>query len=449
MLYISRFLLFLMNIDQKMVLNWFGIEDPISREIREAIQNGFDPDIYVSKMDHVQNISFETFRLIFSGLWENLENGLTLSDIEDALFFILFIRFIILIFRYNLKTSFLITLYGFIAAFIWYKHLVGLTVEYRNMLFHLPFLSSLGKDATQEMAKDENYIDTEYMLGKSDVHWYNVGKTLYYAFTKAILRTDLDNPYANNAKYFMDPLSMLISILPESLKSFILPIYYTIYNELIPKVYEVITEYWKQLSVVLAYTILTRIGKKFCPYLIRWHWTFVLIIKSPEYAFTLLIRRMQHFHEYVLTPKLIESSGEMANSGLVFQVDFLRILINSLVLGHLVLVILALFHAVWGQYFYCPFFVENVELQVGDQPLKSIYRGGGMAWQDDRAPEIWDNDFGFFGSPPKAAKNPTFPKLWWGLFGRGTDKPLFDVGLFIFSTKLRFKKLFRKKKRKK
>jgi hypothetical protein len=38
-------------------------------------------------------------------------------------------------------------------------------------------------------------------------------------------------------------------------------------------------------------------------------------------------------------------------------------------------------HAIWGQYFYIPFFVENTELHIGPRPKNSIYSGG-QAWQD-------------------------------------------------------------------
>lgn len=82
MLYLFRLLLLLIQIDQATVLNWFGIES-------------------------------STFRL-----WEKIQDGLTLADIENLLFFILFVRFIILTIRYNLKTSFYITFIGLFAGYL-------------------------------------------------------------------------------------------------------------------------------------------------------------------------------------------------------------------------------------------------------------------------------------------------------------------------------------------
>jgi hypothetical protein len=50
-------------------------------------------------------------------------------------------------------------------------------------------------------------------------------------------------------------------------------------------------------------------------------------------------------------------------------------------------IIFGLFHAIWGQYFYVPFFVENTELHIGPRPKNSIYSGGQTAWQDPEEKE--------------------------------------------------------------
>ena len=116
MLYLFRLLLLLINIDQETVLNWFGMEDPANQEIRQAIESG--SDLTISNIKYSTDISLETFRLIIQGLWVKVQDGLTLADIENVLFFILFIRFVILAIRYNLKTSFYITCIGLFAGYL-------------------------------------------------------------------------------------------------------------------------------------------------------------------------------------------------------------------------------------------------------------------------------------------------------------------------------------------
>ena len=189
MLYLFKILLLLINIDQKTFLNWFGIEDPTNQEIRQAIDNGLNPDVLNLKSS--TDVSFETFRLIIEGLWEKIQNGLTLSDIENVLFFILFIRFLILAIRYNLKTSFYITCIGLFAGYLWYRHLIDLISMYRSVLLKLPFLHSLGMDAVQMRSLNRQMGFTDLKLGEN-AHWYNPGQILYYALTKGIVNIDPD-----------------------------------------------------------------------------------------------------------------------------------------------------------------------------------------------------------------------------------------------------------------
>ena len=72
--------------------------------------------------------------------------------------------------------------------------------------------------------------------------------------------------------------SMIMSKVQGSGDSSIISFYYKLYNNVIPKVYDFCSKFWAQLSGVAAYAVIARIGKKYCPYLIRWHWTFLLII---------------------------------------------------------------------------------------------------------------------------------------------------------------------------
>ena len=88
---------------------------------------------------------------------------------------------------------------------------------------------------------------------------------------------------------------------------------------------------------------------------------------------------------------------------------------------HLGLIFFGLFHAIWGQYFYFPFIVENTELHIGPRPKNSIYSGGDTAWQDEKETNI----------------KRFLPKFWYGWFGSGTTenrnifKPLINFVLKI------------------
>jgi len=396
MLSTFRLLLLLINIDQETVLNWFGMEDPSNRQV---LGNG--SELNISNFEPSTDISLDTFRIIIEGLWEKIQDGLTLADIENVLFFILFLRFIILTLRYNLKTSFYITCIGLFAGYLWYRHLIDLISMYRSVLLKLPFLHRLGIDAVQLRSLHRQMVLTDLKLGEN-ANWYNPGQILYYAFTKGIINIDPET----GLRYYIDPISMAISDLHEPTKSKIFPIYYNVYNKIIPKIYDICSKFWTQLSGVAAYAVITRIGKRYCPYLVRWHWTFLLIIGLIEQIFIYFIYRVYYFQTFVLIPQT-KSYVNYVDPSLILQINILNGVITCVVLTHIGFVIFGLFHAIWGQYFYVPFFVENTELHIGPRPKNSIYSGGQTSWQDPKEKE--------------KNLNRLLPKLWYGWFGRGTQ----------------------------
>ena len=415
MLYFPRLLSLLIHIDQETVLKWFGLEDPNSRDVYQSADYGYE--LSVSNFETSTDVSFDTFRLIVEGLWEKIQDGLTLADIENVLFFILFIRFVILAFRYNLKTSFYITCIGLFAGYLWYRHLIDLISMYRSVLLKLPFLHKLGMDAVQLRSMHRQMVLTDLKLGE-DAHWYNPGQVLYYAFTKGVIHTDPETGF----RYYIDPISMAVSKLQDSAKSTVFPIYYKIYNKIIPKIYDICSKFWNQLSGVAAYAVITRIGKRYCPYLVRWHWTFLLIIGMIEQIFIYFIYRVYYFQTFVILPQTKMYEG-YTDPNLFVQMNFLNVVIASVVLSHIGFIIFGLFHAIWGQYFYVPFFVENTELHIGPRPKNSIYSGGQTAWQDPKEKE--------------KSLNRLIPKLWYGWFGRGTSDG------FKFNLKW-FKRIFKR-----
>jgi hypothetical protein len=394
MLYFFRLLLLLINIDQETVLNWFGVENPNNRNVL-----GDNVNLSSIKVEPASTVSVETLKLIVQGLWQQVQDGLTLADIENILFFILFIRFVILAIRYNLKTSFYITCIGLFAGYLWYRHLIDLISMYRSILIKLPYLHKLGIDAIQLRSMNRQMVLTDLKLG-DNVHWYDPGQLIYYAFTNGIVNVDPET----GLRYYMDPISMIISNLKESDRSNILPIYYKIYNKIVPQALEAISKFWNQLSGIAAYAVITRIGKRYCPYLVRWHWTFLLIIAFLEQIIVYFVYRISYFQSAILIPQT-QFANNYIDQNVVLQVNALNGLIALMISLHLGLIFLGLFHAIWGQYFYFPFLVENTELHIGPRPKNSIYSGGNTSWQDEKEKNI----------------QRVFPKFWYGWFGNGTN----------------------------
>ena len=395
-----KFLLFLIQIDQETILNWFGIENSGTLSTVSPALENYNPELATKGSSPA--FSIETFQLIIKGLWNQIQDGLTLADIENIIFFLIFIRFIILIFRYNFKTSLYITCIGLCAGYLWYRHLIDIILMYRQMLIKVPYLQKLGASAIELESSSQSLLTTDLKLG-SDVHWYNPGKLFYYAITKGIVQTNSET----GVQYYIDPISMIVSNLNETSKLKVIPIYYKIYNTIIPRFFETISEFWNQLSGIAAYAIITRIGKRYCPYLIRWHWTFLLIIGFVEQILIYFLYRVMYFQEVIIQEKLsIAVANNYFDPNLLLQFNLLTIILTVCVTIHLGSICFGLFHAMWGQYFYFPFLVENTELHIGPRPKNSIYSGGLTAWQDEKQDNVQRQ----------------IPKLWYGWFGSGTNE---------------------------
>ena len=385
MLYFFRFLLFSINVDSEINLDWFEVK-------------------------HTQSFL------------NKIQQGFTLTDIENALFFILCLRFIILFIRYNLKTSVFIVAIGLFAGYLWYRHLIDLISIYRTILVKLPFVNKLGIDAIQLRSLHKQTLITDLKLGEN-VHWYNPGKLLYFAFTRGILHTDFETGH----QYYIDPISMIVSKLNKVDQTKVLPFYYKIYNNIIPRIYNGCSQFWSQFSGIAAYAVITRIGKRYCPYLIRWHWTLLLIIGMIEQIFIYFIYRITYFQSFVLAPQIkMDKTINLIDSNLVFQINLLNAITAFIVLIHIGIILFGLFHAIWGQYFYFPFLVENTELHIGPRLQSSIYSGGETAWQNKEEKKNNMNRF--------------FPKLWYGWFGKGTSSTLKTNSSLIKFVRRLFKK---------
>ena len=345
----------------------------------------------ILNLEFSSKISIKTFHLIIGNLYSKIQNGLTIHDINNVIISILCIRFLILTLKHNIKTSFYITSFGMIAGFFWYRNLLKLIGVYRIILAQMPFLGKLGRDAIH------SHSEYSYNFNKNHIiPWYKPGKILYDSFLKGV--TNIDSK--TKLHYYMDPISMLISRFKLQNNTRIGILYYTIYPKAFSGGYNIFCQLWAQIANVAAYVTITRLGKRYCPYLIRWHWTFILLISLVEQLYVQLIIRIYYFQMVILFPDaqismdpFLLTASTALHKGFIFGI-----------LIHFGFTIFALLHALCGQYFYIPFFVENVEFHVGLRPKHSIYSGGFTSWQD-----------------PKEKKK-LVSKMWYGWFGKGSKK---------------------------
>jgi Uncharacterised protein family len=397
MLYLFNILLLLIDISQETVLNWFGLEHPMKQELSEISIYNSEPvfGFEFEKIVISPALSVNTLQLIIQGYWEKLQDGLGMVDIDNILAVIIIIRFIILAIRYNLITSFLITCVGLGAAYLWYRHFIQLLFSYESILYRIPFTFKLGADSYRVKTLIYSKIrQTDY-----NIRLTNPIGIILYAINNGIVQDG----------HRIDPLSIFLAWLPEDWRLTVEPYYYGLYRKIIPLIIKFIGQFYREIASFAAYTVSVRIGKTYCPYLIRWHWTMLVMITFIEPYFMKLMYRMYYYINQILVPQIdqLEDLGYSLTLPLVeFQITFFQYCITTIVITHLTCMLFAIFHALCGQYFYLPIFTENVELHIGPRDKTTLYSGGYTAWQE----------------PEEKAKilNRVFPKLWFGWFGRGT-----------------------------
>ena len=403
----------MVKINQEMVLNWFGLQDQQIQTFPESINNW---SLNEGNITGSSDLSLETFRIIVQSLWNKYSSGLSLTDIEEILFVIAFIRFLIIAIRYNVKTSFYITCIGIVASYLWYRHLLDLTLLYKTGFLFSRFTRRL---------YTENILISKMHRGIRSEIGYREGFDNPFMF----LQFSFLEASKVNGVYRIDPISMLFAKIPETLKLKLGTdnLYYMIYRDAIPWTYQFFRRESAQLSSLAAYTFFTRINKRLCPYLIRWHWTFIILLDFVERPFYELAQRLIYYHYNVLIPQTQDLQVlNTINPRLWLEVDLTRVFIIALVTCHIAFVLFAMLHAICGQYFYFPFLTENVELHIGPRDKSSIYSGGGTAWQEEKK------------------KLRISPKIWYGWFGKGTDRAILGIsGLSRIQNfiKMQFKKL--------
>jgi hypothetical protein len=370
-----KLFLLLINIDQETVLNFFVIEDP-----NIYLNTGFEGAAVSTE------ISIETLKLIFQGLLEQYQYGLGLIDIENILLFITFLRFIILANRYNIKTSFYISCISLFAGFLWYIHLKDLVTWYGEMITYnrltSRYIDDMMTEAYIEQSKSQSGMYLEFMNQNP----------LNFLKSSLVYASERDG-------YRIDPLSMIVSSLPQSMQLQVTTWYYYLYNNFLPGVWNVVGKQLQEIAPLLMYVLIVRINKKYCPYFIRWHWTYLVVSSLFEGEIIRIIYRLYVYDTTVLVP-----AGRFDESGLL-QPFFMVI-----VTAHYFLICLGLLHATCGQYFYIPFLTENTEVHIGKRPQNSIYSGGYTSWQEGGSKQVQ--------IMTKDRKFLMLPRLWWGWFGK-------------------------------
>ena len=130
--------------------------------------------------------------------------------------------------------------------------------------------------------------------------------------------------------------------------------YYYLYGRAFPGTWKLIGTQLQELGPLILYVWVVRLNKKYCPYLIRWHWTYLVVGSIFETEFIRVLYRLFSYYNQVLIPQ-----GRFDEATIVEQ--FFALVVTT----HYFLVCVGMLHAVCGQYFYIPFLTENTEIHIG------------------------------------------------------------------------------------
>lgn len=399
----TEILVFLAHIDQETILNFFGIADP----------NTIDPDyqIFYGTIEMAPistNVSLETLRIIVEAFLEYSKRGLSLVDVENICLFITFVRFILLTVKYNIKTSFCICIISLLAAALWYLHAKDVLNDYWR------FISALRiQGLSRARVEVVNTIQNDMKAFKGtlvSVFREKLARGAGFSFDDKDVRSPFDFfsikfalvKSSERYGHRIDPISMIFSRLPDSARPVTDKMYYVIFEDVLPNVVNKTIKTAKQFLPTLAWIYVTRVGKKYCPYLIRWHWTY---IECWDYIERFIFQLAVRMSLYVIKLEYLDIKQE--------QRQTLILIVKWLFYLEFLFLFYGLVHALFSQYFYIPFLTENTEIHIGPRPKDSIYSGGYTDWQE------YKKEWTPYGGEGRNFSG-RYPKLWYGWFG--TDR---------------------------
>ena len=366
-------------------------EDLIS--IADLRGNVFKDEQYAVGPTNLQRANYLEKYMGFS--WENVFSyGPTLGDIINFVFIIGFLRFCYFSLKFNPKVGFIIAGTGVICAYAYKSMFFKVLLTGINALpawprfFRLAF-DAADTDVVQALAKD--IVSQE---GKNDGGQYFDPYTFSPedTFTPIILK--LGDPV----------VSYLKNNVSEQVFEKISRIY--LFTLGIPDKIVIFTESTMNLKDSLLnqvyLTQVLRSGRRYVPYPMLFHFGTCYVIQ--QFMLNNWVNYQKRIDLFIFE-RLVP---EMRYSELVYA-EYIRTYIT---VAGLYLILLAMLHALFNQYYYLPLISETFDVFMGKRGSYKVdysfatderYQGGDLSWQAE-----WD-----FLKPRKKSW-----KVWYGLLGK-------------------------------
>jgi hypothetical protein len=332
---------------------------------------GMRPELLQSPYD---NFWFEKYLLDYYNFsWENLQFGLTINEIEKVLVIISFSRFCFYTLRYDAKSALIISLTGFICAILYQKMIVDAVGICYLRLYLAPSLFRVGFEQYLFFIHQDT---TFYRYSLEMFRWFDI-------YPGWLIRFIMNSPTLSKIQGYID-------------------------NIIMPVVFKYIKMYRKPMESMLFYTLILRLGKKYVPFPLQWHGIIYLLYCYciGDFVYDRFVTSFEFLRDTLIPQLRIQ------------EIEVMEILQAGFLTAFVYMIMLAMLHAVFSQYYYIPFLSQNVSAYIGKRPTDSILSGGYCSWQDEQelfTPskadyKIW---FGFLGKGPrdKKRKRPRPPKI--------------------------------------
>ena len=361
-----------------------------------------------------------------------LHYGPTYGEIINSLYIIALIRFFIMCVKYDPKSGFIIAIIGLASAFSYldlfrdilrtgYDTFPGLPGLYR--LSPDVHLLTEWEDYYRETSKIDVALDVRGLKENYDRYAYKSESAIYFLIKKILfwLRYQVfDTP---SVRDFFQNYNENIApkfLTTESIMNSCVIVYSFVWSLLLYVKARISKDILRNLLDSLYVSQVLRSTRRYLPYPLYWHLGMNYIIKNSFAGkWKSCVIKLDQFIQLKLVPEMRYEE--------IITAEYLR---SYLLMVAVYLVLLAILHAVFNQFYYLPFISEIVDTMFGKRsdfkPITFLrenpqFGGGDLSWQSEwKFMESSRGDFkiwyGLLGKPrkyklPKWAR--IFNPIWW------------------------------------
>ena len=357
-----------------------------------------------------------------------LHYGPTYGEVVNSLYILMLIRFFSLCIKYDPKSSFIISIIGFVSAYSYLKMFRAVLMCGYDTFPGTPNLFRLSSDvhlytefdeSMKENAKSfyrtTNTKPDPYPMGGESPFYFVVKKVLFWLRCKIY-----ENPSVHDfiQDYYYNRVPDFL------IWDKIVPIYLKV-NEFVYYYFQIIRRLINNDNIdnILQSIYLSqflRSCRKYIPYPLYWHLGIIFIIQNqffPKWKTCML--KLDQFIQLKLVPEMRYEE--------ILTVEYIR---SYVFMFAVYLIMLAMLHAACNQYYYLPFISEMVDSFFGKRSefktskfltKNPQFGGGDLSWQNQwEFMEARRGDFkfwyGLLGKPrkyilPKWVR--IFNPIWW------------------------------------